>query len=109
MTKEFDQQLQVTYERIKRSSDFDNRWQHVREILPEEFEISRKANGHASLYCGKWIVENDGGTSFESLAVFTSVESAARIYGMGMFCRILKGYGLRLKTSVGMYRICTPL
>lgn len=104
----FSQQLAIAEQRAKQVGDFDDRWRQVQAQLPESFAISSNADGSASLHYHKWVENENGSASLESIPVFPCIERSARVLGMVKFCKVLNAYGLLLKVSVPTYRVCIP-
>lgn len=104
----FSQQLAIAEQRANKVGDFDDRWRQVQAQLPESFAISANADNSASLHYQKWIESENGSASLESIPVFPCIEQSARVLSMVEFCKVLKAYGLLLKMSVPMYRVCIP-
>ena len=105
----FSEQLDIAVERQRKTGDFWERWSLILAQLPECFAISANADNSASLYYQQWVANEDDSSSLRSTLVFGSIEKSASLLGMVRFCKVLQAYGMPLKSSVQMYRVCIPI
>lgn len=104
----FHKELEAAQLRMKEFSDFQNRWRSVQEELPENFSLSRLADGSATLHIEKFVPDAEGGAGLSFIPVFPCIEKSARFLGMISFCRVLRAYGMGLRPAALMYRVCVP-
>lgn len=95
-------------DREPKASDFIERWYPIIAQLPEDFAIGTNADGIAGLYYQKWTVNDENGSSLESIPILASIQQSAQMLSMVRFCKVLHAYGVPLMSSVPMYRVCIP-